>query len=114
MFHREGDGQAASTINETAAARTTTASATDDAFFGTYRSPPRPLPYDVNPRSLDCLQGKLIKFTNDERLAEVNTKASSLKLSLSERKVDFGYFYAPTEDEDVCPTCLDGTISLKS
>lgn len=114
LLHREEDGQATPSTIEAAAARTATASATDDAFSESYHSPPMPLAYDADPRNLDCLKGKLNKFKEDEGLREANTKDSSLELFLQESKTDFGYFYTPKGDEDVCPTCLEGTISLKS
>lgn len=127
---------------EGAASITSTASL-DDSFSDMYRSPPRPLPYDVYPRSTrDRLVPQLekgsshspeesepLRSNNDPEsnsacgaagkwndhpqkgLKGENIK-SSVKLSIASTNSELGYMYSATEEEDVCPTCLEGRISF--
>ncbi|KAK6129020.1 hypothetical protein DH2020_037250 [Rehmannia glutinosa] len=114
----------------------------DNSLADMYRSPPRPLPYDADPRYFRLQRGlvsrrekgsshsneeteplrtsevdeqseslsnknKWNKFSCDEESKEYNSK-SSLKLSTAKTTTGFAHIYASSEDEDVCPTCLEG------
>ncbi|XP_074290156.1 E3 ubiquitin-protein ligase At3g02290-like [Silene latifolia] len=61
----------------------------DNSLLDVYRSPPRPLPYDADPRY--------------HRLQRDGLLLSSAKAAT----VVMDYFYSSYEDEDVCPTCLE-------
>ena len=39
-------------------------------------------------------------------------RKSSVKLSSAKSTTVMGYFYSSSEDEDVCPTCLEGDCVL--
>ena len=122
-----------------AAALTSTPS-TDNSLSDTYRSPPRPLPYDADPRCLrlqrhvvsrrekgsshlheeseplrrsgiDADSETLVtgdKWTAYEDVSKEHHK-SSVKLSSRKSASDIAYAYSSSEDEDVCPTCLEGS-----
>lgn len=117
---------------------------TDSALADMYRSPPRPLPYDADPRyyrmqrdglfsrrdkgcshshdeseplrsDIDadsdplCTGGKWNESTCEDDSKEC--RKSSVKLSSAKSTTVMGYFYSSSEDEDVCPTCLEGNNS---
>lgn len=122
-----------------AASLTSTASV-DNSIADMYHPPPRPLPYDVDPRCV-CLhrdglfsgRGKGLGHVHEEseplrRDANVDSESmgtrvklnesyekglkehhsgSSLKFSSAKLSAGFGHFYSSSEDEDVCPTCLE-------
>lgn len=108
-----------------------------------YRSPPRPLPYDADPRyfrlqrdglvsrrekgsshsheeteplrrsTFDdddseslCMGNKWKESVCEEGSKEYNSK--SLKLSTAKTTTEFTQICYSSEDEDVCPTCLEG------
>lgn len=107
-----------------------------------YRSPPRPLPYDADPRYIRLQRDGLISrrekgsshlHEESEPLrSEVDTDSdslgsagkwngsacleeskenlgkSSLKFPSTKSTSGLGYAYTSSEDEDVCPTCLEG------
>lgn len=109
-----------------------------------FRPPPRPLPYDADPRYFRLQRDGLVsrrekgsshaheeteplrssevdeesdsvstknkwnEFTRGEISKEYNSKAS-LKLSSAKPAIGFAHIYTSSEDEDVCPTCLEGT-----
>ncbi|KAM7278823.1 hypothetical protein ACFE04_005957 [Oxalis oulophora] len=124
------------------AASMNSATSLDNSLADMYRSPPRPLPYDFDPRyfRLQC-DGRVerrekgsshlheeeepLRANNDEdsetmsRGEKLNDSAceeiskeqhsrSSLKLSSAKGATGLGYFYFSSEEEDVCPTCLEG------
>lgn len=108
-----------------------------------YRSPPRPLPYDADPRCFRLQRDGLVsrrekgsshvheeteplrridddeesesvsaknkwnEFTCDEASKEYSSK-SSLKVSTAKPETGYSHIYT-SEDEDVCPTCLEGS-----
>lgn len=118
----------------------------DNSLAEMYRSPPRPLPYDADPRSfrlqqLDRLasrrekgsshshdeseplrnsgadeQSELLssknkwnEFAHEEGSKDYNSRLS-FKLSNSKTATGFAHIYASSEEEDVCPTCLEGGL----
>lgn len=122
---------------QSAAAMTQTPS-TDNSLSDLYRSPPRPLPYDADPRYLR-LQRHLVsrrekgsshsheeseplrrsdidadsdsvvtgdKWTGYEDVSK-ELRKSSVKLSSRKSASDIANAYSSSEDEDVCPTCLE-------
>ncbi|GMH27242.1 hypothetical protein Nepgr_029085 [Nepenthes gracilis] len=141
---RRGEVQAIPSSIQGTATLTSTVSA-DNNVSDIYRSPPRPLPYDVVPRYLRLQREGLVSrrekgssHSNEEaeplrRSAEIDVHSESLstgdkwnsstcedeskehcKLSvkLSSRKsiaevTEAAYVYSSSEDEDVCPTCLE-------
>ncbi|KAJ0099394.1 hypothetical protein Patl1_21633 [Pistacia atlantica] len=123
------------------AASMTSAASLDNSLSDMYRSPPRPLPYDADPRYFRLQHDGLVsrrekgssqfheeseplRSDNDadsESLSvgdkwndsscedgskEYHSK-SSLKLSSTKATPGIGYIYSPSEEEDVCPTCLE-------
>ena len=127
-----------------AASLTSTASL-DSSLADMYRSPPRPLPYDADPRYFRSQRDGLISrrekgsshsheeseplrsdsdadpealSTADkwsdavyEDGSKENRSKSSLKLSVTKTTTGIGNIYTSSEEEDVCPTCLEGTLS---
>ncbi|KAJ0042913.1 hypothetical protein Pint_18946 [Pistacia integerrima] len=126
------------------AASITSAASLDNSLSDMYRSPPRPLPYDADPRYFRLQHDGLVsrrekgssqfheeseplRSDNDadsESLSvgdkwndsscedgskEYHSK-SSLKLSSTKATPGIGYIYSPSEEEDVCPTCLEGSV----
>ncbi|KAL8171517.1 hypothetical protein V2J09_023321 [Rumex salicifolius] len=102
---------------------------TDHSLSDMYRSPPRPLPYDADPRYLR-LQRHLVSrrekgsthlheesdslITGDKWSSyedgSKDRQKSSAKLSMTKSANDVAYVYSSSsssEDEDVCPTCLE-------
>lgn len=118
-----------------------TSTSLDNSLSDMYHSPPRPLPYDADPRYFRVQRDGLVsrrekgsshsheeseplRSDNDadseslsatdkwnasacEEGSKEQRARSSLKLS-SATSVGVGYIYTSTEDEDVCPTCLEG------
>nr|XP_043632900.1 E3 ubiquitin-protein ligase At3g02290-like [Erigeron canadensis]XP_043632901.1 E3 ubiquitin-protein ligase At3g02290-like [Erigeron canadensis] len=114
----------------------------DNSLSGVYRSPPRPLPYDVDPRyirlqrdglvlrrekgssrsqeegeslrgsdsdtetDLLCAGSKWNSSTCEDGTKGLQTKYST-KLSTPKETSGFAHIFASSEDEDVCPTCLE-------
>lgn len=123
------------------AASMTSSSSLDNSLADMYRSPPRPLPYDADPRyyrlQRDGLVSRREKGTShsheeseplrsdtdadseslstadkwNESVCEDGSKEyrskSSLKLSVTKTTTGVGNVYTSSEDEDVCPTCLE-------
>ncbi|XP_051114732.1 E3 ubiquitin-protein ligase At3g02290-like [Andrographis paniculata] len=116
----------------------------DDSIPDTYRSPPRPLPYDADPRYFRLQRDGLVSSSgkgssqnlNEEteplRGSEVNQEESglatnkskwndityeegskehnsksSIKPSTDNPARGFAHIYTCSDDEDVCPTCLE-------
>ncbi|KAL3726515.1 hypothetical protein ACJRO7_031416 [Eucalyptus globulus] len=119
----------------------TSTASPDNYFSDMYHSPPRPLPYDVEPRRLCmqrdglvprhekgsshaneeseplrsdkdgesdniCSEGKWTNYAHEKGFKEQPYK-TSLKLSLAKANADIGHIYTTSEEEDVCPTCLE-------
>ncbi|KAL9267280.1 E3 ubiquitin-protein ligase-like protein [Drosera capensis] len=138
LFPR-GDGQALPSTTQGAAAVTSTVS-TDNSLSDMYRSPPRPLPYDVDLRYFRLQRDGLVSrrekgsshsheeteplrrsdidadmeslttaekwnTTGEDGLKEI--RKSSMKLSSRKSAAEFAYVCSSSEDEDVCPTCLE-------
>ncbi|KAK6913397.1 Zinc finger, RING-H2-type, partial [Dillenia turbinata] len=135
---RRGEMHAIPSSAQVAASLTTTASL-DNSLSDTYRSPPRPLPYDADPRCFRLQRDGLVsrrekgsshlheeseplrghiesqeslsagdkwnESAGEEEYKENHSK-TSLKLSSAKKAFGVGYIYS-TEDEDVCPTCLE-------
>lgn len=123
------------------AASMTSSSSLDNSLADMYRSPPRPLPYDADPRyyrlQRDGLVSRREKGTShsheeseplrsdtdadseslstadkwNESVCEDGSKEyrskSSLKLSVTKTTTGVSNVYTSSEDEDVCPTCLE-------
>lgn len=138
---RRGEVNSIPSSIQGAASMTSTASL-DNSLSGMYRSPPRPLPYDADPRYFRLQRDGLVSRrekgsshsheeteplrsdvdTDPESLnsgdkwnesacedgsKEYRTK-SSLKISSAKTTITgVGNFYTSSEDEDVCPTCLE-------
>lgn len=129
-----------------AASMTSTASL-DNSLSDMYRSPPRPLPYDADPRyfrpqhdrlvsrhekgsshlneeseplrsDVDIDQeslnssGKWNESTGKDESKEYRSK-SSVRLSSAKLTTGAALVYASSEEEDVCPTCLEGRVFFK-
>ncbi|RDX79964.1 E3 ubiquitin-protein ligase [Mucuna pruriens] len=115
----------------------------DNSLSDIYRSPPRPLPYDAEPRYFRLQRDGLVSrrekgssHSNEEteplrsdvdvdpessnsgdkwnesaceagsKVYRSNSK-SSLRLSSTKYSTGVGLVYASSEEEDVCPTCLE-------
>ncbi|KAJ6766496.1 ZINC FINGER RING/FYVE/PHD-TYPE [Salix purpurea] len=123
------------------AASLSTSSSLDNSLADLYRSPPRPLPYDADPRCFRLQRDGLVSrrdkgsshsleeseplrrdddvdsesFSTGDRWnvsacedgGKEQRSRSSLKLSSAKAIVGNGYVYSSSEEEDVCPTCLD-------
>ncbi|GMN57560.1 hypothetical protein TIFTF001_026674 [Ficus carica] len=128
------------------AASMTSSSSLDNSLADMYRSPPRPLPYDADPRyyrlQRDGLVSRREKGTShsheeseplrsdtdadseslstadkwNESVCEDGSKEyrskSSLKLSVTKTTTGVSNVYTSSEDEDVCPTCLEEYLHL--
>ncbi|XP_057968379.1 E3 ubiquitin-protein ligase At3g02290-like [Malania oleifera] len=137
---RRGEVHAIPSSIQGAASVTSTASF-QNSLTDTYHSPPRPLPYDADPRYFRLQQDGLVsrrekgsshsheeseplRSGNDadseslsagdkwnestcQEGSKENQSRSSLKLLSAKTTTEVGLFYSSTEDEDVCPTCLE-------
>lgn len=124
------------------AASMTSSASLDNSISDMYRSPPRPLPYDADPRYIrlqrdglisrrekgsshsheeaeplrsdtdadsDCLStGEKWNGSACEDGVKEHRSKSSMKFSSAKATTVVGNFYISSEDEDVCPTCLEG------
>lgn len=122
----------------------TSAASLDNSLSDLYRSPPRPLPYDAEPRyfrsqrdGLVSRRDKSSSHSNEETEplrsdVEVDPESlnsgdkwngcagddgskecrskSALKISSAKYTTGVGLIYASSEEEDVCPTCLEGSL----
>ncbi|XP_010257945.1 PREDICTED: E3 ubiquitin-protein ligase At3g02290-like isoform X1 [Nelumbo nucifera] len=119
----------------------TSSASLDNSLCDMYRSPPRPLPYDSDPRCFRSQQDGLISrhekgsshlheeseplrsdadtglespsiadkgngSTYEKRSKEYPSE-SSVKNPLEKLTSGIGYIYSSSEDDDVCPTCLE-------
>lgn len=137
---RRGDIHPIPSSIEGAASLTSTASL-DNSLSDMYHSPPRPLPYDVDPRCLRLQRDGLVlrrekgashsqeeseplrsvanadsesvstggKWNGSacEEDSKEQRSRSSLKLSSAKTETGIWHIYSSSEDEDVCPTCLE-------
>ncbi|KAF4385532.1 hypothetical protein F8388_010088 [Cannabis sativa] len=126
------------------AASITSSASLDNSLADMYRSPPRPLPYDADPRYFRLQRDGLISRRDkgsshsheeaeplrsdtdadseslstadkwSESVCEDGSKehrsksSNSLKLSVTKPTTGVGNIYTSSEEEDVCPTCLEG------
>ncbi|XP_057491485.1 E3 ubiquitin-protein ligase At3g02290 [Actinidia eriantha] len=138
---RSGEEHAIPSTVQGTASLTSTASF-DSSLSDMYRSPPRPLPYDADPRYFRLQRDGLVsrrekgsshsqeeteplrrsdadadseplntgdkwnQSTCEEGSKEYHTR-SSLKLSTIKTATGFAHIYSSSDDEDVCPTCLE-------
>ncbi|KAH8483496.1 hypothetical protein H0E87_028053 [Populus deltoides] len=133
-------GQVHSVPSSIQGAASLTSSSLDNSLAEMYRSPPRPLPYDADPRCSRLQRDGLVsrrekgsshsheeseplRSDNDADSESFSTgdkwnasaceggkeqrSRSSLKLLSAKATVGIGYVYSSSEEEDVCPTCLD-------
>ncbi|PIA43332.1 hypothetical protein AQUCO_01900004v1 [Aquilegia coerulea] len=139
LFHR-GEVHAIPSSVEGETSLTSTASQ-DINLSDTYSSPPRPLPYDADPRCYRSQRGGLVSrhekgsshsheeseplrgsdcnavfetYSSVEKCygsAEGGSKECfsdpPLKHPSAKLASGIGYFYTSSEEEDVCPTCLE-------
>ncbi|KAF7803110.1 E3 ubiquitin-protein ligase [Senna tora] len=137
---RRGEVHSLPSSIQGAASMTSTASL-DNSLSDMYRSPPRPLPYDADPRhfrsqhdgfisrhekgsshlneeteplrsDVDMDQeslssgGKCNESAYEDGSKEYRSK-SSQRLSSAKYTTGVGLVYSSSEEEDVCPTCLE-------
>lgn len=116
----------------------TSAASLDNSLSDMYHSPPRPLPYDVDPRHFRSLRhgkgsshlneeseplrgdvdgdheslnsgGKWNESSCEDASKEYKSK-SSVRLSSAKYTTVAGLIYSSSDEEDCCPTCLEGRI----
>ncbi|CAA3014663.1 E3 ubiquitin- ligase At3g02290-like [Olea europaea subsp. europaea] len=140
LFHRGVEQVIPSSTQGTA---TLSSASLDNSLADMYRSPPRPLPYDADPRYFRLQRDGLVsrrekgsthsheeteplrrsevdedsesftntkkwnKFECEEGSEEYDPK-SPVKLSMAKTTTGYAHIYTSSEDEDVCPTCLEG------
>ncbi|RZB98723.1 E3 ubiquitin-protein ligase isoform K [Glycine soja] len=136
---RRGEVHAIPSSIQGAASMTSTASL-DNSLSDMYRSPPRPLPYDADPRFFRSQREGLVSRrekgsshlneeseplrgdvdadseslnsggkwndTSEDGSKEYRSK-SSVRLSSAKLTTGAGVVYSSSEEEDVCPTCLE-------
>lgn len=136
IFNRGGMHPIPSTV-EAATVMSSTTSFDDSSLSDVYHSPPRPLPYDADPRYFRFAKGSSHSGEEAEPLRgdtemssevsgggakrnksgyEDGSKEAYSKGSPTDEKSKLQLSYADSDDEDICPTCLDGTlvVSLNS
>ncbi|GMH04380.1 hypothetical protein Nepgr_006219 [Nepenthes gracilis] len=138
---RRGEVQALPSSVQGAAASLTSTASMDNSLSDTYRSPPRPLPYDADPRYFRLQRdglvsrrekgsGHLHEETEPLRRSDMDAdsgslstgdkwnsstcedgskehRKSSVKLSSRKSATEVTDTYYTSEDEEVCPTCLE-------
>lgn len=142
LFHR-GERHVIPSSDQGAASLSSTATL-DDSLSDMYRSPPRPLPYDADPRYFRLQQDGQVSrrekgsshsqeeteplqrsFNDPESLSDVNKwslptfeegskefNKSSVEFSTAKMTSGDAHSYYYSEDEDVCPTCLEGKFFI--
>lgn len=134
LFHNRGELALPSTPQSTLSL--TSSMSPDHSLADMYRSPPRPLPYDADPRIYQLQLSKREKGSShshddtvplrtsgvdeesdspanknkwNEFECEEGSKEYSSKSSFNLSKATAGYahLYISSEEEDVCPTCLE-------
>lgn len=141
LFHREDQHSITSSTQGTTSLSSTPP--LDSSLSDMFRSIPRPLPYDADPRYFRLQRDGLVsrrdkgsshshEETEPLRRSEADEDSeslgaggkwnestgmeeskeysrSSLKLSTAKKTATgFAHIYSSSEDEDVCPTCLEG------
>ncbi|XP_010450855.1 PREDICTED: E3 ubiquitin-protein ligase At3g02290-like [Camelina sativa] len=130
LFNRGGMHPIPSTVETATVMNSTTA--LDDSLSNVYHSPPRPLPYDADPRYFRLVKGsshsgeesqplrgdtemssealggggKWSKSDCEDGSKELYSKGSST-IAKSKTVPGIENYYAESDDEDICPTCLD-------
>ncbi|XP_034707193.1 E3 ubiquitin-protein ligase At3g02290-like [Vitis riparia] len=137
LFRRGEVNSIPSSIQGAASLSSTTS--LDDSLSDMYRSPPRPLPYDVDPRNFRLQRDGLVsrrekgsshsheeseplrsdtdgdseslitrdKWNESDDGSKEQRPRSSVKHSMAKTTMGHGFIYSSSEDEDVCPTCLE-------
>ncbi|CAH2079790.1 unnamed protein product [Thlaspi arvense] len=135
IFNRGGMHQIPSTVEAASVMNSTTSLDDDSSLSSMYHSPPRPLPYDADPRYFRFAKGSSHSGEEAEPLrgdTEMSSEAlgggGGAKRSKSDYEdgskeayskglvtnaksktmlgIEFSS-YADSDDEDICPTCLD-------
>lgn len=127
-----------STVETVSVMNSTTA--LDDSLSNVYHSPPRPLPYDADPRCFRLAKGSSHSGEESEPLrgdTEMSSEAlgsggtkwsksgcedgskesyskGSSTIEKSKTMPGIENYYAESDDEDICPTCLDGKTKKTS
>lgn len=131
IFNRVGMHPIPSTVEASSVMNSTT-SFDDSSLSDVYHSPPRPLPYDADPRYFRFAKGSSHSGGETEPLRgdtemsseilgggakrnksgyEDGSKEAYSKGSPTNEKSKLELSYADSDDEDdICPTCLDGTL----
>lgn len=139
---RRGDERALPSSTQGTTSLTPMTSSLDNSVPDTYRPPPRPLPYDADPRYFLRSQrdglvlrrekgsSHSLEETEPLRLSEADEETEPLthkkkwsqeedeeskeydlklsrKLSSAKMSAGFAHIYTSSEDDDVCPTCLE-------
>lgn len=141
LFQRGEEHAISSSAQGTA--NLTSSASNDNSLIDMYRSPPRPLPYDADPRYLRLQReglvsrrekgsshgheeteplrsnnlsdadsdsytsgGKRNDILREGQYKEYNSK-SSLKLTTPKVTSGYTHVYSSSEDDEVCPTCLE-------
>lgn len=55
----------------------------------------------------NCSEGKWTNYAHEKGFKEQSYK-TSLRPSSAKENADIGHIYTTSEEEDVCPTCLEG------
>lgn len=142
LFRREDQHSITSSTQGTTSLSST--APLDSSLSDMFRSTPRPLPYDADPRYFRLQRDGLVsrrdkgsshshEETEPLRRSEADEDSeslsaggkwnestgmeeskeysrSSLKLSTAKSATGFAHIYSSSEDEDVCPTCLEGML----
>ncbi|KAK8466185.1 hypothetical protein PHAVU_008G026500 [Phaseolus vulgaris] len=117
----------------------TSTASLDSSLSDIYRSPPRPLPYDADPRFFRSQRDGLVsrrekgsshlneeseplrgdgdadseslnlggKWNDTSEDGSKEYRKSSVRLSSAKLTTGAGVVYSSSEEEDVCPTCLE-------
>ncbi|XP_017419391.1 E3 ubiquitin-protein ligase At3g02290 isoform X1 [Vigna angularis] len=140
---RRGEVHAVPSSIQGAASMTSTASL-DNSLSDTYRSPPRPLPYDADPRFFRSQRDGLVsrrekgsshlneeseplrddgeadseslnlggKWNDTSEDGAKEYRKSTVRLSSAKLTTGDGVIYSSSEEEECCPTCLEGNTFL--
>ncbi|CAN8233009.1 unnamed protein product [Cochlearia groenlandica] len=128
LFNRRGMHPIPLSVETSTVMSPTTTTALDDSLSSVYHSPPRPLPYDVDPRHFRFPKGSNRTGEETEPLrgdTEMSSEAlggsgaskwsktgfedgfKEVSDAKSKTKAGFEISYSDSDDEDICPTCLD-------
>ncbi|CAA2959033.1 E3 ubiquitin- ligase At3g02290-like [Olea europaea subsp. europaea] len=139
LFYREEEQEIALSTQGTSLS---SAASLDNSLVDMYHAPPRPLPYDADPRYLHLQRDGMIsgrekgssqsrEETEPLRRSEIDEDSESLsstnklkeftcevgpkecdlkskrRISITKTTRGFAHINTSSEDEDVCPTCLE-------